>query len=277
MYLNYLTRHLNSLLCFRANKPIQRTALVWADHYRKLSHTPINMVLDLELFRADKGGCPDKIKENQSKRFKDVKLVDQVLDADTTWRKLRFQADNWNKLVNLCSKTIGMKMKAKEAVGDANPPLPAGLENVETLQKLDPDTMKQYTVNEIKVVRGVIDENMKKCDAERVELEKTRHSSLFEIGNWLHESVVVSNDEDENEIVRIVGDCTVRKKYSHVDLLQMIDGVDYDRGSVVAGNRGYFLKGPVYFSNKHWCTLLLRRWLVKISLHFIHPSLCGKK
>jgi len=218
--------------------------LVWADHYRKLSFTPINMVLDLELFRADKGGCPDKIKENQSKRFKDVKLVDQVLDADSEWRKLRFQADNWNKLVNLCSKTIGMKMKAKEAVGDASPPLPAGLENVEILQDLNPEKMKQYTVNEIKVIRGVIDENMKKCDTERVELEKTRHSSLFEIGNWLHESVVVSNDEDENEVVRTVGDCTVRKKYSHVDLLQMIDGVDYDRGSVVAGNRGYFLKGP---------------------------------
>merc|ERR1719348_2226997 len=104
--------------------------------------------------------------------------------------------------------------------------------------------MKEYTVNEIKVIRTCIDENMKKCDAERAELEKVRHDSLFEIGNWLHESVVVSKDEDENEVVRIVGDCTVRKKYSHVDLLQMIDGVDYDRGSVVAGNRGYFLKGP---------------------------------
>merc|ERR1711962_92326 len=242
--LNYLSGHLKSLFCFRANQPLKRAALVWADHYRKLSFTPINMVLDLELFRADKGGCPDKIKENQSKRFKDVKLVDQVLDADSEWRKLRFQADNWNKLVNLCSKTIGMKMKAKEAVGDVSPPLPAGLENVEILQDLNPEKMKKYTVNEIKVIRGVIDENMKKCDTERVELEKTRHSSLFEIGNWLHDSVVVSNDEDENEIVRTVGDCTVRKKMSHFDLLVMIDGVDYDRGANVSGGRGYFLKGP---------------------------------
>ena len=244
MYLRYLPRHLNGLFCFRPNQPLKKTTtLVWAE-YRKFSHTSVDMVLDLELFRADKGGCPDKIKENQSKRFKDVALVDKVLDADSKWRKLRFQADNWNKLVNLCSKSIGMKMKAKEAVGDANPPLPAGLDVVDNLQALNPETMKQYTVNEIKVIRGLIDENMKKCDLERVELEKVRHSSLFEIGNWLHDSVVVSANEDENEIVRVVGDCTVRKKYSHVDLLQMIDGVDYDRGSVVAGNRGYFLKGP---------------------------------
>ena len=45
------------------------------------------MVLDLELFRADKGGDPEKIKEIQAKRFKDVTLVDKVVEADTKWRK----------------------------------------------------------------------------------------------------------------------------------------------------------------------------------------------
>lgn len=46
-----------------------------------------NMVLDIELFRADKGGDPDKIRENQRKRFKDVSYVDKVVEADTKWRK----------------------------------------------------------------------------------------------------------------------------------------------------------------------------------------------
>jgi len=46
-----------------------------------------HMVLDLELFRADKGGDPDKIRENQRKRFKDVSYVDNVVEADTKWRK----------------------------------------------------------------------------------------------------------------------------------------------------------------------------------------------
>ena len=45
------------------------------------------MVLDLELFRTDKGGDPDKIRDSQAKRFKDVTLVDKVVDADTEWRK----------------------------------------------------------------------------------------------------------------------------------------------------------------------------------------------
>ena len=46
---------------------------------------------------------------------------------------------------------------------------------------------------------------------------------------------------------RTFGDCTVEKKYSHVDLVHMVDGVDCDRGAVTAGSRGYFLKGPLVF------------------------------
>lgn len=45
------------------------------------------MVLDIELFRADKGGNPAKVRENQAKRFKDVTLVDRVVEKDTAWRK----------------------------------------------------------------------------------------------------------------------------------------------------------------------------------------------
>lgn len=41
---------------------------------------------------------------------------------------------------------------------------------------------------------------------------------------------------------RTWGDCTVQKKYSHVDLVVMIDGFEGDKGAVVAGSRGYFLK-----------------------------------
>lgn len=38
------------------------------------------------------------------------------------------------------------------------------------------------------------------------------------------------------------GDCSCRKKYSHVDLVVMVDGYEGEKGTVVAGSRGYFLK-----------------------------------
>ncbi|XP_030416974.1 serine--tRNA ligase, cytoplasmic isoform X4 [Gopherus evgoodei] len=76
------------------------------------------MVLDLDLFRADKGGDPGRVRDTQIKRFKDPALVDALVEADGAWRRCRFRADNLNKLKNLCSKTIGEKMKKKEPVGD---------------------------------------------------------------------------------------------------------------------------------------------------------------
>ena len=49
------------------------------------------MVLDLDLFRVDKGGDPALIRETQQKRFKDPGLVDQLVKADGEWRRCKYQ------------------------------------------------------------------------------------------------------------------------------------------------------------------------------------------
>jgi seryl-tRNA synthetase len=49
-----------------------------------------DMVLDIEIFRADKGGDPEKVRDSQRKRYKDPALVDRVVDADNKWRKREF-------------------------------------------------------------------------------------------------------------------------------------------------------------------------------------------
>jgi len=48
--------------------------------------------------------------------------------------------------------------------------------------------------------------------------------------------------QDENRVERTYGDCSVLKKYSHIDLLHMIDGVEMQKATTVAGNRCYYLK-----------------------------------
>jgi seryl-tRNA synthetase len=48
------------------------------------------MVLDLDLFRAEKGGNPEKVRHNQGQRFKNVALVDTVLEMDNKWRQRKF-------------------------------------------------------------------------------------------------------------------------------------------------------------------------------------------
>merc|ERR1719495_1398897 len=71
------------------------------------------MVLDIDQLRTEKGDDPEKVRENQRKRFKDPASVDKIIELDNSWRQARFEADNWNKLKNMASKAIGEKMKKK--------------------------------------------------------------------------------------------------------------------------------------------------------------------
>lgn len=149
-------------------------------------------------------------------------------------------------------------MKKKEASGNEDDPVSNEL--IEKLENLKIDDLKPLTVAQIKKVRAFIDEAIIENEKQLVQHESTRNSALREVGNWLHESVPVSNDEDENGVERTWGDCETKKKYSHVDLIHMIDGMNGEKGAVVSGGRGYFLTGPAVF---------LEHALIQHSLHIL--------
>jgi hypothetical protein len=68
-------------------------------------------MLDINLFRADKGGNPDIIRESQRSRFAPVELVDEVIALDKAWRERQFELDKIRQELNATSKKIG-KLKA---------------------------------------------------------------------------------------------------------------------------------------------------------------------
>ncbi|KAL9893605.1 seryl-tRNA synthetase [Glossina fuscipes fuscipes] len=219
------------------------------------------MVLDLDLFRSDKGGDPDAVRRNQEKRFKDVGLVETVISEDMEWRRRRHQADNLNKVKNLCSKVIGEKMKKREPLGDESDEIPTELQSPFT--ELNIEKLSELSVNQIKKVRLLIDQAMNENESLLQANEEKRNLALREVGNHLHESVPVSNDEDENKVERMYGDCEKQAKYSHVDLIVMIDGMNGDKGAVVSGGRGYFLTGPAVF---------LEQALIQHALHMLYAK-----
>jgi len=55
--------------------------------------------------------------------------------------------------------------------------------------------LKPLTVNQLKKVRVLIDEAVQQNDLDLQKTEKERNNALREIGNHLHDSVPVSNDE----------------------------------------------------------------------------------
>ncbi|VDK67910.1 unnamed protein product [Litomosoides sigmodontis] len=211
------------------------------------------MVLDIDLFREEKGGDPELIRDSQRKRYKDVKLVDDVIDYDQRWRKDRFSADNFNRLINLCSKN-------KASVGNDNT-IPT--DYMGRLDILSIDDIKSLNILQIKKLKNMIDEKLVEKKAEMENLEKKRQEKLIEIGNVIHASVPVSDNEDNNRVEKTFGDIETKKKYSHIDLSVMIGGFDGDRGTSVAGGRGYFLKGPLVF---------LEQAVINLALQMLHSK-----
>ncbi|KAI9190247.1 Cytosolic seryl-tRNA synthetase [Blastocladiella emersonii ATCC 22665] len=175
------------------------------------------MTLDINLLRVEKGGNPDAVRESERKRGADPKGVDRVIELDQQWVKISFDVDAKNKELNAVKKEIGALMKAKK---DAS----------ELLKKKAQVEAEQAALAEAKK-----------------EAEDKLNAALNLLGNLVHPSVVDSNDEANNEVVRTWfkdGKEPVQgARLSHHEVLQRLDGYDAERGVKIAGHRAYFLTG----------------------------------
>ena len=109
-------------------------------------------------------------------------------------------------------------------------------------KKFGADDAVPLCVKQLKTAKSYAESCSEEVRGKLARLEAERDQVVLLIGNLVHDSVPVSNTEDDNRVERLGGETQERKKYSHVDLIVMIDGVDCERGTVTAGNRGYYLK-----------------------------------
>ncbi|KAI3852076.1 hypothetical protein MKW98_020075 [Papaver atlanticum] len=91
-------------------------------------------------------------------------------------------------------------------------------------------------------------EEFKQCiaakDSQVQEAKDLLYSKLDLIGNLVHDSVPVGNDEAHNLVVRIWGEIrTETNLKNHVELVELLGIADLKKGANVAGGRGYYLKG----------------------------------
>ncbi|KAL1856094.1 Cytosolic seryl-tRNA synthetase [Paecilomyces lecythidis] len=180
-------------------------------------------MLDLADFVSERGGDPKKVKESQRRRFAPEEVVDEVIALYEEARRARFNVMQVGSKLNALQKEIGMKKKAKE---DAS-----GL--LEDKAKLEKE----------------------KKDAEdfAVQKELERDRKIKTIGNYVHDSVPISNNEDDNVVVRTwkPENTAVEKRdcLSHHEVLTRLDGYDPERGVKIVGHRGYCLTGYGLFLN----------------------------
>ncbi|EXC15377.1 Serine--tRNA ligase [Morus notabilis] len=171
-------------------------------------------MLDINLFREEKGGNPEIIRESQRRRFANVDIVDEIIKLDKEWRQRQFEFENLRKEFNKINKQVA---QLRISGGDAT----EMIKNTE-------DHKKSIAEKEVEVKEAL----------------KQLNSILEIIGNLVHDSVPISNDEANNAVIRLWGEKRLEPKLkNHVELVELLGIADTKKGTDVAGGRGFYLKG----------------------------------
>ncbi|KAJ9507219.1 hypothetical protein QJQ45_004780 [Haematococcus lacustris] len=193
------------------------------------------MVLDINLFRADKGGDLDLIRASQRKRFADEKLVDRVAALDDQWRKAKYARDQLSKQLNAISKQLALHHKAGKNVAE-----------------------DQAVARRLKT-------ELEQANQQAGRLQAQRDSALQAVGNLVHHSVPHHRDEAHNQVISTGGPPPRTRGpeaalLGHAELLQRLDLADLEAGAAAAGSRAYFLLNE---------GVLLNQALIAYGLHFM--------
>ncbi|KAK9775935.1 putative serine--tRNA ligase [Seiridium cardinale] len=129
-------------------------------------------MLPVEDFIEERGGDLQKIKESQRRRGAPLEIVDEVVELWKAARAAQYEVSQINTRINTVQKEIGLKKKAKEDAADL-------VQQKESIQQ------------------------QKKAQEE---VAATKHIELLAkvrlIGNYVHDSVPVSDTEDDNLVVK---------------------------------------------------------------------------
>ncbi|EEF47994.1 seryl-tRNA synthetase, putative [Ricinus communis] len=188
-------------------------------------------MLDINLFREDKGHNPQLIRESQRRRFANVNVVGEIILLDKEWRQRQYELDNLRKDFNKINKLVA-KLKI------------AGEDATEMIK--DTNENKRLTAEK---------------EAQVQEAALALNKKLEEVGNLVHDSVPVSNDEANNAVIRVWGEKRLEPKLkNHVDLVELLGIADTKKGANVAGGRGFYLKGD---------GVRLNQALINVALDFL--------
>ena len=173
-------------------------------------------MLDIKLFREN----PEVVLESEKKRFRDNDYAQKVIEYDTLWRESESKLNTLRQEKNKLSKSF------KQAKKDG-------------------------TIEEVISKSKAVAEEIKELSAKGEEYKRLREEYRYKVGNIIDEDVPISDSEDDNQIIKEVGDKPSFdfKPLNHVDLIEKINGADIETAANVSGARFYYLKEDILFLN----------------------------
>ena len=170
-------------------------------------------MLPITTLRSDTEGVKNLL---QKKHFKDVSLVDEIIELDNQRKKIQAESDAVLATINAGSKEIGALMRTDKEAAEA--------------KKTEIATLKTSGQQLQEQLSGV---------------EKQIEDLLVRLPNLPHSSVPDGKTPAENEVVREGGTKPVlyAGAVPHWDLIKQYDLVDFETGAKITGSGFPLYKG----------------------------------
>ena len=187
-------------------------------------------MLDIHFVRENAGLVKNSFKKRGGKY--NPKIVDELLETDGEWRKLKGEVDELRHERNDITLEI---VKSRKQGKD--------------ISKI---------VERAKVLPAKIKDNEERLEILRKKIEEF----LLSVPNILYGDVPAGEGNEENKVVKIFGSRTKFKfkPLSHVDLIEKYHFADLERAAKISGARWYFLRGEL---------ALLENALVRYGIDFM--------
>ncbi len=197
-------------------------------------------MLDLKFIRQH----PDQVKQACQHKNLDPQVVDELLNLDKQHRQLLQQVEDLRAQRNQLNQQL-KQQRIPELINQSSQ-----LKN--KLKQLEPQLRQQ--ANQLKQL-------------------------LLRIPNLPLPEVPVGKDENDNQVVRTWGQKPQFdfEPKDHIELGTKLDILDLDRGSKVAGFRGYFLKGKGAIMQMALMRYALDKFVKKGYTPIIAPSITKEK
>jgi len=199
-------------------------------------------MIDIKLLREN----PELVKANIKKKFQNDKLplVDEVLKLDEKWRKLKFDEDKLRSERNSVSKEVSEAKKAKN----------------------------EKKANEALKRAKKIPEEIAEIEEKRKVLEEKIREIMYKIPNIIADSVPIGKDDKENKELKKIGKPEVPNYeiIHHAELIEQLEGADFDSAKETSGNGFYFLRGDI--ARLHSAILAFARdYMIEKGFEYIIP------
>ena len=110
---------------------------------------------------------------------------------------------------------------------------------------------KKADISDLTGKSKAFDQQIAEQEEQTKAVDSQTEKLLGKIGNIVHSNVPISDNEDNNVVVRtwgeprkdIIADGSALGKLHHHEIMACLGILEMERGSRVAGHRGYYLKG----------------------------------